>query len=157
MQFQFPVQQDQIEGNSKRIFKIELASDQLQRIGVHSLPVRLTRIPFSIKKFEDLVKVCKYMLEDQSKAKNCKTPLFELSQKVSIVKSIFRKLLGNYEKKLKPKVLDKIKKNLEKNRRKLEPFLNTNNEHWDMKKIERLMYKYVSRGFRYCRERGIYH
>ena len=63
------------------------------------------------------------MLEDQSKANNCKTPLFELSQKASIVKSIFRKFLGNHEKKLKSKVLNLIKKNLEKNRRKLEPFL----------------------------------
>jgi hypothetical protein len=85
--------------------------------------------------------VCRYILEDEQHSN--KRSLVHLEQNISIVKSIFRKLLGHYQKKQDPAILKAIKKNFEKNRKKLEPMLKTHTFQWTMPKIERLLFKYV--------------
>lgn len=67
-----------------------------------------------------------------------------LKQNISIVKSIFRKMLGNYELKINLEINEKINLILEKNRRKLEPILALEPRFWPMDKIERFLLKHVN-------------
>ena len=78
-------------------------------------------------------------MEDGSK----REPLEDLNQNISIIKSIFRKLLGHYQSKENTSILKNIFKNFEKNRKKLEPMLRLEKIDWTMPIIERFLYKYV--------------